>query len=139
MAAAAAEIASLEKNGSWIETQTANAKSRILPGTWVFKRKRTPDGEISKYRARYCVRGDLEEGEPETFATVVPWSSVRLFLILAPTLNWDTSSIDFSNAFVQARLDSPVWIHLPRGCHSSLGTSTCLQLKKSLYGLSIAP
>ena len=139
MAAAAAEIASLEKNGTWIETQTANAKSRILPGTWVFKRKRTPDGEISKYKARYCVRGDREEGEPETFAPVVFWSSVRLFLILALTLNWDTSSIDFSNAFVQARLDSPVWIHLPRGFHSSLGTTTCLQLKKSLYGLSIAP
>ena len=139
MAAAAAEIASLEKNETWTETETANAKSRILPGTWVFKRKRTPDGEISKYKARYCVRGDLEEGEPETFAPVVSWSSVRLFLILALTLNWDTSSIDFSNAFVQARLESPVWIHLPRGFHSILGNSTCLQLNKSLYGLSIAP
>jgi Reverse transcriptase (RNA-dependent DNA polymerase) len=139
MAAAAAEITSLEKNGTWTETETANAKSRILPGTWVFKRKRTPDGEISKYKARYCVRGDLEEGEPETFAPVVSWSSVRLFLILALTLNWDTSSIDFSNAFVQARLDSPVWIHLPRGFHSKLGNSTCLQLNKSLYGLSVAP
>ncbi|KAI2513951.1 hypothetical protein MHU86_335 [Fragilaria crotonensis] len=104
MAAAAKEIASLEKNKTWIETEISNAKSRILPGTWVFKRKRTPDGVISKYKARYCVRGDLEEGEPETFAPVVAWSSVRLFTILALTLNWDTSSIDFSNAFVQANL-----------------------------------
>jgi Reverse transcriptase (RNA-dependent DNA polymerase) len=139
MAAAAKEIASLEKNKTWIETDISNAKSRILPGTWVFKRKRTPDGIISKYKARYCVRGDLEEGEPETFAPVVAWSSVRLFTILALTLNWDTSSIDFSNAFVQAKLDAPVWIHLPRGFQSPRGKSTCLQLVKSLYGLSVAP
>ncbi|KAI2504402.1 hypothetical protein MHU86_10081 [Fragilaria crotonensis] len=139
MAAAAKEIASLEKNKTWIETDISNAKSRILPGTWVFKRKRTPDGIISKYKARYCVRGDLEEGEPETFAPVVAWSSVRLFTILALTLNWDTSSIDFSNAFVQAKLEMPVWIHLPRGFQSPRGKSTCLQLVKSLYGLSVAP
>ena len=64
MEAARKEIASLEKNGTWLEVNASEAKSRILPGTWVFKRKRTPDGEISKYKARYGVRGDLEEGEP---------------------------------------------------------------------------
>ena len=64
MQAAAAEIESLEKNATWIETTKENAKSRILPGTWVFRRKRTPDGEISKNETRYYVRGDLEEGEP---------------------------------------------------------------------------
>ena len=142
MEAARKEIASLEKNGTWLEVNASEAKSRILPGTWVFKQKRTPDGEISKYKARYCVRGDLEEGEPETFAPVMAWSSVSLFLVLSLTLNWDTCSIDFSSAFVQARLKDPVWIHLPRGFQSS-GTDSdskrSLRLVKSLYGLSVAP
>ena len=141
MAAAAKEITSLEKNGTWIEVDISNAKTRILPGTWVFRIKRTPDGEIAKYKARYCVRGDLEEGEPETFAPVVAWSSVRLFLILSLTLNWDTCSIDFSSAFVQAMLQDPVWIHMPRGFTSGTanGSKRCLRLVKSLYGLSVAP
>ena len=141
MEAAAKEIASLEKNGTWIEVETSTAKTRVLPGTWVFRRKRTPDGQISKYKARYCVRGDLEDGEPETFAPVVAWSSVRLFLILALTLNWMTCSIDFSSAFVQAMLQTPVWIHLPRGFQSKIvnGPKRCLKLIKSLYGLSVAP
>ena len=91
----------------WIETDISNAKTRILPGTWVFKRNRTPAGIISKYKARYGVRGDLEEGEPETFAPVVALSSVRLFTILALTLNWGMSSIDFSNAFARAKLEMP--------------------------------
>jgi len=138
--AAQIEISSLEKNGTWEEVPIDSARSRILPGTWVFKRKRTPDGEVSKYKARYCVRGDLEEGNPETFAPVVAWSSVRLFLALSLTLKWGTCSIDFSSAFVQAHLKEPVWIHVPRGFHSKIpNRQSCLKLVKSLYGLSVAP
>jgi hypothetical protein len=141
MEAAAKEIASLEKNGTWIEVKMTEAKTKILPGTWIFRRKRSPDGEIIKYKARYCVRGDLEEGEPETYAPVVAWSSVRLFLILSLTLGWGTCSIDFSSAFVQANLADPVWIHMPRGFKTDQhgDQRTCLQLVKSLYGLSVAP
>ena len=142
MEAATKEIVSLEKNGTWREVAFEDAKTKILPGTWVFRRKRSPDGEITKYKARYCVRGDLEEGEPETYAPVVAWSSVRLFLILSLTLCWETCSIDFSSAFVQANLAVPVWIHMPRGFRSerqSGGQRTCLKLVKSLYGLSVAP
>ena len=137
--AATKEITSLEKNSTWKVVSITDAKSKILPGTWVFKRKRTPDGTISKYKARYCVRGDLEDSDPETFAPVVAWSSVRLFLVLSLTLGWDTCSIDFSNAFVQAKLEKPVWIHLPRGFKAQEGQGTCLQLLKSLYGLTVAP
>jgi hypothetical protein len=141
MEAAAKEVASLEKNGTWKEVSILEAKTKILPGTWVFRRKRSPDGEITKYKARYCVRGDLEEGEPETYAPVVAWSSVRLFLVLSLTLGWQTCSIDFSSAFVQANLTDPVWIHMPRGFKSDQPSDqrTCLRLVKSLYGLSVAP
>ena len=140
MRAADAEIKSLEKNGTWSEVPIAEAKTRILPGTWVFKRKRTPDGTISKYKARYCVRGDLQDAsDQETFAPVVAWSTVRLFVVLSITLQWETCTIDFSNAFVQAKLTEPVWIHLPRGFRSEKGASTCLRLAKSLYGLTVAP
>ena len=111
MEAATKEVASLEKSGTWVEVDFDDAKTKVLSGTWVFKRKRSPDGEITKYKALYCVHGELEEGEPETFAPVAAWSSVRLFLVLSMTLNWDTCSIDFSNAFIQARLTDPVWIH----------------------------
>ena len=55
MKAANDEIQSLQKNGTWTEVPITDAKTRILPGTWVFRRKRTPDGTISKYKARYCV------------------------------------------------------------------------------------
>jgi hypothetical protein len=63
------EIQSRE-NGTWKEVPVSSAKTRILPGTWVFSRKRTPDGAIGKYKAQYCVCGDLQETEVDTFAPV---------------------------------------------------------------------
>ena len=138
-AAAQKEIGALELKGTWIEVPLTDATSKVLPGTWVFKYKRSPTGEIKKHKARYCVRGDLQEGEFETFAPVVSWSTIRLVLIFALTQNWILICVDFSNAFVQATLKEPVWIHLPRGYRSSKPFPTCLKLKKSLYGLSVAP
>jgi hypothetical protein len=116
----------------------------VLPVTWVFRRKRTADGTIKKYKGRLCVRGDLgtEEhnaGETDTHAPVAALPTVRLFLVFCLSLSWFTYSIDFNNAFVQSRLAQPVWIHLPRGFVTNNSVRMCLKLKRSLYGLSVAP
>ena len=137
--AAQVEIKALVNQGTWKEVPTHEATSKILPGTWTFRRKRTPDGEVKKYKGRYCVRGDLQEDKQSTYAPVVAWPSVRVFLVLSLILDWTTISVDFSSAFVQAKLKEPVWIHLPRGFSSTQGSNTCLRLIKSLYGLAVAP
>ena len=137
--AAIKEIEALEKLNCWIEIPLEQATTKVLPGTWVFKVKRAPDGSFKKFKARYCIRGDLQEGDFETYAPVVQFSSVRLFLAWSLMLGWYTCSIDFSNAFIQATLTDPTFIHLPRGFRSSSNRRTCLKLKKSLYGLSVAP
>lgn len=135
------EIQSLLQAGTWIEEPISSAISKIVPLTWTFRRKRSPDGQMKKHKGRLCVRGDLEEHEPgqDKYSPVASWSSVRMFLVLSLILNWNTISIDFSSAFVQAKLKTPVWVHLPRGYTSSKGPGICLRLVKSLYGLSIAP
>ena len=62
-----------------------------------------------------------------------------MVLVFTVTQDWPLICVDFSNAFVQAKLNSPVWIHLPRGYKSTKSYPTCLRLKKSLYGLAVAP
>ena len=74
------EIKQLESKDTWVVVPTSEATSKILPGTWVFCRKRAPTGIITKFKARYCVRGDLQEDIPETYAPVVSWSTIRLVL-----------------------------------------------------------
>jgi hypothetical protein len=137
--AAQDEIKALTEKGTWLEVPQSKALSKIIPGTWVFRRKRSPDGTIKKFKGRYCVRGDLQEGNFETFAPVVSWSTIRTILLLSLVLEWKLICVDFSNAFVQAALKDPVWIHMPRGFKSDNSEPTCLKLLKSLYGLSVAP
>ena len=88
MEAAQAEISALETKGTWVEVPLSDAKSKILPGTWVFCVKRSPDGEIRKYKARYCIRGDLQElaDDVNTYAPVVSWTTVRMFLVMSMIL-----------------------------------------------------
>jgi hypothetical protein len=71
------EISALESLGSWDEVDISDAKSRIIPGTWVFRVKRTPDGDIKKRKARFCCRGDMQKDDFETFAPVVSWTCIR--------------------------------------------------------------
>ena len=129
--AARSEIESLEKLDCWVEVGISEATSKVLPGTWVFRVKRAPDGTFKKFKARYCIRGDLQEGSFDTYAPVVQFSSIRLFLIWSIIFNWYTCSIDFSNAFIQAALKEPTYIHLPRGFRSSRGRNTCLMQQKA--------
>lgn len=138
-AAALKEIRELEAKDCWEVVSKSSAKTKIIPVTWVFRRKRSPDGQFRKFKARFCVRGDLMSDDLETFAPVVSWSTVRTFLVLAMTLKWVTVSADWANAFVQATLDEPIWIHIPRGFIDDKGADCCLKLKKSLYGTNVAP
>ena len=67
---------------------------------------------------------DLQISTNDTFAPVVHWSTIRLFLTLSMLLQWDTNTINFSQAFVQVTLKDPVWIHLPQGFHSNSDSGT---------------
>ena len=122
-------------------------KGELLPVTWVFKIKRFTDYSIRKFKARLCVRGDVQKDKAEdpldTYAPVVQWSTVRLLLILTQLLKLETLSVDFSNAFAQADMpkDKAVYLHLPRGFQpvGEFAKEMVLWLKKSLYGQAEAP
>jgi hypothetical protein len=72
----------------------------------------------------------------DTYASVVAWSTVRIFMVLGLTLHWTVKALDFDNAFVQAEIDHDVFAFLPRGYYSmiktQIGDKAYLKLKKSL-------
>ncbi|CAJ1949055.1 unnamed protein product [Cylindrotheca closterium] len=143
--AALKEIRALEHKRTWLEAPESNATVRVIPGTWVFRRKRLPDGTITKFKARWVLRGDLQDLDMDTRADVVAWSSVRIFMVLSLKLGWVMKSIDFTNAFLHAPLpkELPMFAHLPRGFYSNMrsitGERTVLNLQKSCYGTTVAP
>ncbi len=64
-----AELQALYDKDCYALVDKEQAEGRqIVDSTWVFKRKRRPDGSLLKYKARLCIRGDqmyegLNEGE----------------------------------------------------------------------------
>ena len=56
------EIQSIMRRDIWeIVSRKSVADHNMLPGTWPLKCKRKPDCKISKFKARYCVRGDIQK------------------------------------------------------------------------------
>jgi hypothetical protein len=106
------EIASLIQQKTWTHIPRDEA-SRVINNTWVFKLKRLPDGTPLTFKARFCVRGDLQkEGEDylETYAPVVKWSTIRLLLTLILQEGWATKQVDYKNAFTQAEIHDDIVI-----------------------------
>jgi hypothetical protein len=57
-----AEIASLESKNTWtvVDRSTMPAGTKAIPGCFVQKIKRTPGGDLAKFKSRWCCRGDLQ-------------------------------------------------------------------------------
>jgi hypothetical protein len=138
--AAEKEIAELEEHGVWEGEVPISeiGNFQIVPTTWVFRLKRAPDGTVLKRKARICLRGDLMKGFTDTYSPVVAFSTIRMFLIMSLMLDFKTCSIDFSNAFVQAKMKDTVYMKVPQGFKAS-EDGRCLKLLRSLYGSLIAP
>jgi hypothetical protein len=54
------ETASLIQQKTWTPIPRADA-SRVIKTTWIFKLKRLPNGTPLKFKARLCVRSDLQK------------------------------------------------------------------------------
>ena len=136
------EIHSLMIRDTWeIVLMKSVADHNVFPGTWSFKCKSKPDWTISKFKARYCVRGDIQKilsPRPlNLYSPVVQWSTVRLILILQCIIGLQSQSIDFTDSFDQVDIPSgyPFLIELTRYFNSDGGQDdVVLKLKKSIYG-----
>jgi hypothetical protein len=114
-------------------------KENIIGVQWVYKRKRFPDGTIRKLKARLVVRGDQQVYGVDyfdTYAPVVSWTTVRTLLTMSCVLGLETKQIDYTLAFCQATLERPIYVEMPQNYQIK---GKVLMLKKSLYGLAVAP
>ena len=56
------EIKSFMRRDTWENVSRKSvADHNVIPGKWYFKSKKKPDWKIRKFKARYCVRGDIQK------------------------------------------------------------------------------
>ncbi|KAH9678684.1 protein kinase domain-containing protein [Citrus sinensis] len=134
------ELQALENNNTWIVVSLPPGKHAI-GCKWVYRIKYNTDGTVERYKARLVILGNKQvEGinYTETFAHVVKLVTVRTFLAVAATKNWELHQMDVYNAFLHGELNEEFYMRLLPGFTSNESGMVC-RLRKSLYGLKQAP
>jgi hypothetical protein len=133
------ELRSLEENNVWDLTNLPDGVT-ALSGRWVYKLKRGIDGSITRYKARWVVRGfEQEEGVDyhETFASVVKPMSYKALFAIAAAKDWEIEQMDVITAFLYGQVEEDIYIKQPTGFED--GTDKICKLNRALYGLRQSP
>ena len=133
------EMKSLEDNNTWCLVQ-APPGAHVLRGRWVYVMKRGPQGEITRYKARWVVRGfEQQEGRDyhDTFASVVKPMSYKAIFALAAAMDWDLEQMDVKTAFLYGNVQEDIYVQQPDGFNKD--SSKVCKLNKALYGLKQSP
>ena len=88
----------------------------ILTGKFAYKVKTNADGEVTRYKSRWCARAfgqELGVDVLETFASVVKPMSYKLLFVLACLLDWSIEQMDVKTAFLYGKIDTDVYMELP--------------------------
>ena len=75
----------------------------------------------------------------DTFSPVAKMTSVRLFISLVATYNWDLHQLDIKNAFIRGDLKDEVYMEQLSGFVAQGEIGKVYRLRKSSYGLKQSP
>ena len=93
--------------------------NKLIDMVWSMRRKqRIKTQEVYKWKARPNVhRGQQLHSVHywDTYAPVVTWQTVRLFLILSLILGWQSCQLEFVMAYPPAPAEMPLYMRLPQG------------------------
>jgi len=133
------EIKTIRRKGTynrlpWKDLDAEN--NEVLPLIWVFKYKLNNEGYLKKYKARICVRGDLQSTAEETHAATLAIRCFRALMAIAAYFNMEIRHYDAVNAFTNAWLASKVYCHPPEGFSDP---DHLWELNRALYGLKTSP
>jgi len=137
-AAERAHLQSHAEAGTWAEVPKVEATSKPLNCMWVYVYKFAKNGNLEKLKARLVVRGDEQDKDllRETYAATLAMKSFRILMTAAARFNLELKQYDAVNAFVNAKLDEPVYMRMPVGYGKP---DIVLKLHRALYGLCQSP
>lgn len=110
---------------------------KIIPAIWVHTYKPTSSKNVVE-KSRIVARGDLQVTDGGNFSPTTDRVMVRLLLALAMEKGLDVGFADFSNAFLNGKLEKPVYVKSPNLVKNGGGTELW-KVTGNLYGLAEAP
>lgn len=143
-----AEIDNILENGTLSGfTATPPKGATVIDLKILGKSKYDAFGNWEKNKGRVVAKGYQQPGDIETFAPTSAASTTRVFLSLAASLDLEVHQLDFTGAFLNAKLEPGTWVRLPAWGNQYLpahlrnptGGPVYAHLEKALYGLKEAP
>ena len=134
------ELADLRNKNTWMEVPRDEAEKENkspIPTTWVFKYKFDDQGFLTKYKARLCAWGDLQNTEEDTYAATLAARIFRALMALTAAFVLKTRQYDAVNAFANSPIDEPTYCTPPQGWDGD--TYILLKLLQALYSLKQSP
>lgn len=138
MEAASEEVRALIKNNTWSLVDQPPDGRKALDGRWVFTVKRDAQGNIARFKARWVVKGFMQQygvDFEQTFASVVKPMAFRVLFAIAAFLDLEIEQMDVKTAFLNGDIDAEVYVRYPEG----FGETRICKLNKALYGLKQSP
>ena len=135
--AAQREYQTLDRRGTWCLADFPSKKTQVIPVTWVFTYKFDTDGFLLKYKARLCVRGDLQPTtKHDNYAATLAAQTFRALMAITAAFDLEAWQLDAINAFTNSELDDLIYCECPDGFREA---GKCLLLIRALYGLRKSP
>ena len=132
---------SLIENKTWGLSATPSNRT-TLGGKWVFKLKRGPEGEITRFKAQWVVKGfQQQEGIDynQTFASVVKPMSYKSIFAIAAVRDWEMEQMDVWTAFLYGDIEEEIYVQHTTGFINAIFPNYSCLLKKALYGTRQGP
>ena len=109
----------------------------------MFAVKRKKDQSIEKFKARLVADGNTQKFGVDfdrIFAAVVRTATIRLVLLIAAARDYNLSSVDITQAYLQANLQGDLYMRPPPDVYpfDSQKRPLVCKLKRSLHGLKQA-
>ena len=108
---------------------------KVIGGRWVYIVKLAPNDQ-EEFKARYVCKGFAQVAGVDFFETFSPTprpTTMRMMVHKARQEDMILNHMDFSSAYVNAKIDTVVYVEPPEGF--SEDPNYCWRLKKALYGL----
>ena len=102
----------LDDNGTWNLIQLPVGK-KAIGCRWVFAIKVNPNGFVARLKAQLVAKGYAQTygvKYSDAFSPVAKMTSVRLFISLATTYNWNLHQHDIKNVFLHGNLQEEVYM-----------------------------
>lgn len=134
------EMNSIESKGTFVLSDLP-AGRKAVGCRWVYATKPSVGDTPARYKARLVAQGFSQMpglDYSETFAPVARYGSLRVFLAIAASRNYELVQADVVTAFLNGSLEEEIYMKQPPGFEDPNAPHKVCRLIKSLYGLKQA-